>query len=65
MEGFGYILTIFLVGAFLFTSAVIALYWASKNGQFKDFEENAKTIFDAEEPEGLEGDSFPDNKKKD
>lgn len=40
-------------------SAVYALHWASKDGQFKNFQEGARTIFDEEEPEGVPTDYFP------
>ncbi len=34
------------------SSAVYALYWASKKGQLRNLEEGAKVIFDEEEPLG-------------
>ena len=49
-----------LVIALLITaSAVFALRWAIRNGQFRDFEKGAETIFDEEEPMGVPTDSFP------
>jgi len=40
-------------------SAVYALYWASRNGQLKEFEKGAASIFDDEEPVGQPTDFFP------
>ncbi len=40
-------------------SAAYALHWAVKNGQLKDFEKNAATIFDDQEPVGQATDFFP------
>lgn len=47
-------------GALLFTTGVYALYWASRNGQLNDFEAQARSIFDEDEPEGERQDSFPE-----
>lgn len=57
------LLFLVLFGALIFASAVYALYWAAKNGQFDDFEQGAKTIFTEEEPEGEIIDAFPGQKK--
>lgn len=63
MEGWSNLFIVILVfAALLFVSAVYALYWASKSGQLKDFEEGAKTIFTEEEPEGEVQDAFPGKK---
>ena len=63
MEGWSNLLIIIICFAgLLLLSAVYALFWASRNGQLKDFEEGAKTIFTEEEPEGKELDSFPGEK---
>lgn len=43
-------------------SAVYALQWAVKNGQFKEFDKNAASIFDEEEPVGQPTDYFPGQK---
>jgi nitrogen fixation-related uncharacterized protein len=40
-------------------SAAYALYWAAKNGQLREFEKNAATIFDEQEPVGQPTDFFP------
>jgi len=58
------LLLLVIFGALIFASAVYALYWAAKNGQFDDFERGAKTIFTEEEPEGEILDAFPGQKKK-
>ena len=51
------------MGALFFASAVAALWWASRSGQFKKLEEGAKVIFDADEPIGVQTDFFPVSKK--
>jgi hypothetical protein len=43
-------------------SGVLALRWAARTGQLRNFEQNAKTIFDEEEPEGVQTDHFPGRK---
>ncbi|MEM0967099.1 MAG: cbb3-type cytochrome oxidase assembly protein CcoS [Verrucomicrobiota bacterium] len=64
MEGWSNLLIVILVlASLLFASAVYALFWAAKNGQLKDFEESAKSIFTEEEPEGENLDSFPGKDK--
>jgi nitrogen fixation-related uncharacterized protein len=40
------------MAALIVSSAVYALYWASKKGQLSNLEEGAKVIFDEEEPLG-------------
>ena len=63
MDWFFYGLAFFL--ALLFTgSAVYALYWSSKHGQLRDFERGAASIFDDEEPVGVETDHFPGKQAK-
>ena len=49
----------FLVATALSASAVYALYWSSKNGQLRDFERGARSIFDEQEPVGRVTDHFP------
>lgn len=52
----------FLVPAgivFLSGSAILAFYWAAKTGQFRNLNEGAKVIFDADEPIGKPTDHFP------
>jgi cbb3-type cytochrome oxidase maturation protein len=41
-----------LVGFGLAASAVGAFYWAARHGQFRDLEQGARSIFDADEPVG-------------
>jgi cbb3-type cytochrome oxidase maturation protein len=46
----------------MMTAALIALYgfyWAAKTGQFKDFEQGSKVIFDKDETIGKMTDAFP------
>jgi nitrogen fixation-related uncharacterized protein len=40
-------------------SAAYALHWAAKNGQLKEFDKGAASIFDDEEPVGKQTDFFP------
>lgn len=56
------VLTVFAV--MFFITAVYALWWAAKNGQFKKLEEGAKVIFDKDEPIGEQTDFFPAKKAK-
>lgn len=59
-----YCLTFVVVlGILFFTSGIAALVWAAKSGHFRNFEEQARSIFTEEEPEGIRTDSFPKNKK--
>ena len=46
------------------TTAVYALWWSSKNGQLRDFERGATSIFDAQEPVGEMTDHFPPKRRK-
>jgi nitrogen fixation-related uncharacterized protein len=57
-------LLLILFGSLFFIVAVFALYWAAKNGQFEQFDKGAKVIFDDEEPEGVQQDSFPNKNKR-
>lgn len=58
------ITVISVLGALFFLTAVYALWWANKTGQFKRLEEGAKVIFDKDEPEGVQTDFFPPSRKK-
>jgi len=40
-------------------SALYAIYWAAKGGQFANMENGARVIFDAGEPVGKVTDLFP------
>lgn len=54
------LLPIIVLGVLFFVTAVSMLYWASKRGQLRNFDDQAKTIFTDEEPEGEISDRFPD-----
>lgn len=41
------------------STALLAFWWAAKNGQFENVEEGSLSIFDADEPVGKATDSFP------
>lgn len=41
-------------------AAVLALGWAFRNGQFENFDQGARSIFDPDEPVGEPTDAFPD-----
>lgn len=58
MDWFFYAIALPVALLFL-ASAVYALHWSSRNGQLKDFEKGAASIFDKEEPVGRPTDSFP------
>lgn len=64
MELNPYVLVMVCLGVLFFTSAILVLYWCTKTGQFKDFENGARTIFTEEEPEGMQTDFFPGIKKE-
>lgn len=44
---------------FLSGSALLAIYWAARTGQFSNISEGAATIFDEDEPVGTPTDRFP------
>ncbi len=44
---------------FLSGSALLAFYWAVKDGQLNNLPEAAKSIFDDDEPVGIPTDRFP------
>ena len=50
MDWYYYILTGFVLAGLIFISAVYAFHWALKNGQLKDLEKGASSIFDDDEP---------------
>jgi nitrogen fixation-related uncharacterized protein len=60
----GYILIGFLIASIFFIVAALALHWAHKNGQLRDLDAGATSIFDEEEPEGTVTDSFPKKQRK-
>lgn len=49
----------FTMAAAITGSGVLALRWAIRRGQLRDFERNARVIFDVAEPEGEVTDFFP------
>lgn len=57
------LLPIILLGIAFFVVTVAILYWSAKNGQLKNFDSQAKTIFTKEEPEGEVSDTFPVRRK--
>lgn len=59
MEWNLYILVGFIIASLFFVAASFALYWAYRNGQLKDFDKGAESIFDDEEPLGEQTDHFP------
>jgi len=58
MEWGSYIIA-FVIALLITGSAIVALRWSVKSGQFRDFEKGAETIFDEDEPIGRPNDSFP------
>ncbi len=57
------ITVISVLGFLFFVTAVYALWWSAKTGQFKKLESGAKVIFDEDEPIGVQTDFFPASKK--
>ena len=47
------------LAALIIGSGVYAFFWASRTGEFRDLEGQARSIFDASEPEGVQTDFFP------
>lgn len=43
--------------------ALLAFRWALRQGEFKNFEKTALSIFDEDEPVGRVSDHFPDSAK--
>jgi len=56
-------LILLVIGILLALTAVAALYWAAKTGQFRNMEQGSKEIFDEEEPIGQPTDMFFKKKK--
>lgn len=54
----------FGVAGLIFLSGVLALGWASRNGQLRHLDQGAKVIFDDEEPLGAVTDRFPSRPPK-
>ncbi len=53
------LLGVFLLGLVFLGSAIWALSWSRRSGQFDDLERDSRAIFDADEPEGVIQDRFP------
>lgn len=53
-----------LVATAMSVSAVYALYWASRHGQLRNLGEQAHSIFDESEPEGVTSDFFPGRRRR-
>jgi len=64
VDNYTTLIPLLFLGVVFFTVAIGALYWSAKKGQLKDFDQQAKTIFTDEEPEGELSDSFPSKTKK-
>ena len=58
------LIPLIFLGVVFFIVAVSALYWSAKNGQLREFDSQAKTIFTDEEPEGEISDTFPSKKSE-
>ena len=61
MNANDYIVYAVLLGSVFFFggAAVLALAWAVRQGQFENFDDAARSIFDADEPIGESTDRFP------
>ena len=60
----GYLFILFFIAGAFFVIAIFALTWAAKRSHLQHFEEQSKSIFDEEEPEGMEQDAFPVRKAR-
>jgi len=58
MEWFVYSL-LFVIAVLMSITAVYAFNWALKNGHLRNFDAQAKSIFDETEPMGVQTDFFP------
>jgi len=48
-----------LLGGVFFSCALFALKWAHREGQLRDLDDGALSIFDEDEPAGMTTDIFP------
>jgi nitrogen fixation-related uncharacterized protein len=48
-----------LLGLVFFALTIVMLNWSFKKGHFRNFEEQAKSIFTEDEPLGVQTDFFP------
>lgn len=51
-------LLLLMFGLLLAGTAVAALYWAARNGQFRNMEAGSRVIFDSDEPVGMPTDQI-------
>jgi hypothetical protein len=58
------LIIIFSLASMIFTSSVVAIVWAFKNGHFSNLEKTSRSIFNSEEPEGVQTDYFPEANKR-
>jgi cbb3-type cytochrome oxidase maturation protein len=59
----GAVLIVLGVGLFA-GSALVAFFWAAKDGQFEHLDMAPGVIFDEAEPAGEPGDCFPDERSR-
>lgn len=62
MQETAHIAVMLVIAALFFILAVIALYWSVKSGQWRQLQETSISIFNDEEPEGVQSDFFPGKK---
>lgn len=56
-------IAIWLVALSLTCTALITFGWAIRSGQFQRLDLDARSIFDADEPEGEVSDHFPNSRR--
>lgn len=59
MDYAAYIAIEVALGGLFFATALYAFFWAVRDGQFRRFDKAAVSIFDREEPPGVQTDHFP------
>lgn len=59
-----YVIIIVLMGIAFFLTGILVLYWCAKNGQLQNFDKGSRSIFNDEEPEGVQTDFFPGERNK-
>lgn len=65
MLEFGHYIVFGLIfSGLIMASAIAAMVWGVKRGQFKNLEKGAVSIFDEEEPLGVQTDYFPGHREK-
>ncbi|MGB0272617.1 MAG: hypothetical protein ACPGTR_01630 [Opitutales bacterium] len=60
VENYFELLPLIILGVLFFAVSIAMLYWAVRQGQLRNFDDQAKVIFTDEEPEGEISDHFPD-----